>query len=99
MQRDVPGPFSLLVNSLPKKDPAGPGFLKYRKEMVLMDGDINVLCLVKQDERYVWLYDDASRAEVLRMLGRFASNPDLSFTWYDAAMLSQKIRKGLVERR
>ena len=26
------------------------------------------------------------------VLGRFASNPELSFTWYDAAMLSSRIR-------
>jgi hypothetical protein len=55
--------------------------------------DINVLALVKGEERYVFLYDDASRAETLRVLGRFASNPELSFTWYDAAVLSQKIRQ------
>jgi hypothetical protein len=29
----------------------------------------------------------------LRVLGRYASNPDLSFSWYDAAVLSQKIRQ------
>ena len=57
-----------------------------------MDQDINVLALVKGKERYVFLYDDASRAETLRTLGRYASNPELSFTWYDAAVLSQKIR-------
>jgi len=56
--------------------------------------DINVLALVKGPERYVFLYDDANRAEALRVLGRFASNPELSFTWYDAAVLSQKIRQG-----
>jgi hypothetical protein len=55
--------------------------------------DINVLALVKGAERYVFLYDDASRAEALRVLGRYASNPELSFTWYDAAVLSQKIRQ------
>jgi len=55
--------------------------------------DINVLALVKGSERYVFLYDDASRAEALRTLGRYASNPELSFTWYDAAVLSQKIRQ------
>jgi len=54
--------------------------------------DINVLALVKGEERYVFLYDDDNRAETLRMLGRYASNPELSFTWYDAAVLSQKIR-------
>ena len=55
---------------------------------------VSVLALVKGNERYVFLYDDASRDEVLRTLGRFASNPDLSFTWYDAATLSQKVREG-----
>jgi hypothetical protein len=58
-----------------------------------MNQDINVLALVKGAERYVFLYDDASRAETLRTLGRYASNPELSFTWYDAAVLSQKIRQ------
>ena len=58
-----------------------------------MSQDINVLALVKGSERYVFLYDDASRAETLKTLGRYASNPDLSFTWYDAAVLSQKIRQ------
>ena len=55
--------------------------------------DINVLALVKGNERYIFLYDDASRAEALRTLGRYASNPELSFSWYDAAVLSQKIRQ------
>jgi hypothetical protein len=58
-----------------------------------MSQDINVLALIKGAERYVFLYDDASRAETLRTLGRYASNPELSFTWYDAAVLSQKVRQ------
>ncbi len=58
-----------------------------------MSQDINVLALGNGGERYVFLYDDSSRAETLRTLGRYASNPDLSFTWYDAAVLSQKIRQ------
>ena len=58
-----------------------------------MSQDINVLALVKGGERYIFLYDDASRAQALRTLGKYASNPDLSFTWYDAAVLSQKIRQ------
>jgi len=62
-------------------------------EISAVSQDINVLALVKGSERYVFLYDDASRAEALRTLGRYASNPELSFTWYDAAVLSQKIRQ------
>ena len=58
-----------------------------------MSEDINVLALVKGSERYIFLYDDSQSADTLRLLGRYASNPELSFTWYDAAVLSQKIRQ------
>ena len=58
-----------------------------------MSEDINVLALVKGSERYVFLFDDANRSQALRTLGRYASNPELSFSWYDAAIMSQKIRK------
>lgn len=57
-----------------------------------MTEDINVLALVKDGERYIFLYNDARRAETLRTLGRFASDPELNFSWYDAAVLSQKVR-------
>lgn len=60
--------------------------------------DINVLALVKGEERYIFLYDDNRRAETLRTLGRYASDPDLSFTWYDAAVLSQKVRRASQEQ-
>jgi hypothetical protein len=54
--------------------------------------DINVIALVKGGERYVFLYDDDSRAEALSTLARHAANPELSFSWYDAAVLAQKVR-------
>lgn len=54
--------------------------------------ELNVLYLERGDDRYVFLYADEQRSECLRQLGRFASNQDLSFTWYDAALCSQKIR-------
>lgn len=58
-----------------------------------MSEDINVLALVKGEEKYIFLYNDSNRSQTLRLLGRYASNPDLSFSWYDAAILSQKIRR------
>lgn len=54
--------------------------------------DINVIALLKGKERYVVLYDDNNRSKALRTLGQYASNPELSFSWYDAALLSQTIR-------
>ena len=58
-----------------------------------MSNNINVLALVKGEEKYVFLFNDENRKTTLRQLGRYASNPDLSFTWYDAAVMSQKVRK------
>jgi len=58
-----------------------------------MDKDIKVIALIKGEEQYVFLYNENNRAETLRLLGRYASNPELSFSWYDAAVLSQKIRQ------
>ncbi len=58
-----------------------------------MSKDINVVALVKGEERYIFLFNDENRGEALRTLGRYASNGELSFSWYDAAVLSQKIRK------
>jgi hypothetical protein len=57
-----------------------------------MDREINVLALVKGKERFIFLFDDANRDETLRQLARFAADPELDFSWYDAAMLSRKIR-------
>lgn len=57
------------------------------------DQEVNVLALVKGNEKYVFLYNDKNRSEMLHTLGRYASDPELSLTWFDAAVLSQKIRR------
>ena len=58
-----------------------------------MKQEVNVLAMVKGEERYIFLYDDENRVETLRMLGRYAADPQLSFSWYDAAVMSKKIRE------
>src|ERR1700691_4245745 len=60
---------------------------------------MNVLALVKGSERYVFLYDDESLRSLLQTMGRYAADPNLSFTWYDAAILSQTVRRMRDERR
>ena len=54
---------------------------------------MNMVAIVKGEEKYVFFFDDKNRAETLRQIARYASNPELSFSWYDAAVLSQKIRE------
>ncbi len=55
-----------------------------------MNQEVNVLALVKGKERYVFLYTAENREEVVESFGRFASDSELSFTWYDAAVMTQK---------
>ena len=55
-----------------------------------MNNEVNVLALVKGQERYVFMYNDQNREEIVESFGRYASDPDLSFTWLDAATLTQK---------
>lgn len=40
-------------------------------------------------EMYVFRFTKEFRAEILRTLGRFASNPELDFSWDDAGKVSQ----------
>ena len=54
---------------------------------------VNVVALVKDAERYIFLYDNESAPALMQTLGRFAGDPELSFSWYDAAVLSQKVRR------
>jgi len=63
-----------------------------------VERDIKVIALVKGEEQYIFLYNEDNRAETLRLLGRYASNPELSFSWYDAAVLSQKIRQESLQK-
>ena len=58
-----------------------------------MERGINVVALVKDAERYIFLYDNESAPALMQTLGRFAGDPKLSFSWYDAAVLSQKVRR------
>lgn len=63
-----------------------------------MSRSINVLALIKGEERYVFLFDDDDADQLLQTLGQYAADPDLSFSWYDAAILSQRVARLRAER-
>lgn len=60
--------------------------------------EFKTLILNKGEERYVYMYQDQTRGELLRLVGRQATNPELSFTWYDASLISHAARKERDER-
>lgn len=54
----------------------------------------------KRGERFAVVIDDNdSNPAALREIGRWASNIELAFTWYDAAILSQRIRWRFCDER
>jgi hypothetical protein len=55
--------------------------------------ELNVLALIKGTERYVFVYDDESRALLIDALRDQAADPALTFTWFDAAVLTEKARE------
>lgn len=58
----------------------------------------NCITLVKEGEKYLFAYDDASRKALLGVFGSFAKNPELNFSWHDAAVLSRKVRENEAKR-
>ena len=58
-----------------------------------MGREFNVLALIKGEERYVYVYDDASRSPLLETFRDQAADPELSLNWFDAAVLAQKARE------
>jgi hypothetical protein len=58
--------------------------------------EFNVLALIKGEERYVYIYDDASRPGLVDSFRDQAADPELSFTWFDATVLTEKAREQAV---
>ena len=58
-----------------------------------MRREFNVLALIKGRERYVFVYDDVSRDALLDAFRDLAADPAMSFSWFDAAVLTDKARE------
>jgi hypothetical protein len=58
-----------------------------------MGQELNVLALIKGEERYVYVYDDVSREALLATFQVQATDPHLSLNSFDAAVLAQKARE------
>jgi hypothetical protein len=52
--------------------------------------ELSVLALIKGSERYVYVYDDASRERLLDVIRDQAASPRLSLSWFDAAVLKER---------
>jgi hypothetical protein len=55
--------------------------------------ELNVLALVKGNERYIYAYDDSSRASLVDTFRDDAADPHLSLSWLDVSILIAKARE------
>ena len=53
---------------------------------------VTLLTLNREGHLYAFIYTDQTQAEAMRWAGRHAANPELNFTWPDAAMITQGAR-------
>lgn len=56
--------------------------------------DLHTLVYVKARQTYVLLYDERrEQGSALQAIGRWAEHAGLNFTWADAAVMGQAIRR------
>lgn len=60
-----------------------------------MQRELNVLALHKGMEHYLFLYEDESVPSLVDLFRRYASDSDISFNWFDAAVLTEKCKSQL----
>ena len=58
-----------------------------------MPNELNVLALIKGAEHYIFVYDDASRPMLIDTFRDQAADPQLSLSWFDAIVLTNKARE------
>ena len=58
-----------------------------------MAQEFNVLALIKGQERFIFVYDDDSRQQLIDTFRDQAADPSLSLNWFDAMVLTTKARE------
>lgn len=57
------------------------------------DEYIDVLIFVKGEHKWVFMWKESQRVELLRHMGRMAADKSLPFSWYDCAIVAKRIRE------
>jgi hypothetical protein len=63
-----------------------------RREGRRVTRELNVLALIKGEERYIFVYDDESRDDLIDDIRDKAADPAVPINWFDAAVLTQRVR-------
>ncbi len=58
-----------------------------------MSNDLNVLALIKGHERFIFIYDDESRTQLVDTIRDYAADAQVNLSWFDAMVLTKKARE------
>ena len=58
-----------------------------------MNDLLQEVTLKKEGQTYIFRFDAASHPALLGVLGRFAADAQLNFSWHDAAVVCKKVRQ------
>lgn len=62
-----------------------------------MNQELNVLALIKGEERFIFVYDDESKETLIDEIRNKAADPAVSLNWFDAAVLTERVRNPVAE--
>jgi hypothetical protein len=54
--------------------------------------DFHVLALVKGEHQFVYIFDEMGWDDLVETLCQQAEDPDIEFSWFDAALLSHRAK-------
>jgi hypothetical protein len=59
--------------------------------------ELNVLALIKGAERFIFVYDDDSKDALIDDIRHKAADPAVALNWFDAAVLTERVRNPQTE--
>ncbi|MDY3555334.1 hypothetical protein R5W24_004476 [Gemmata sp. JC717] len=62
-----------------------------------MTQELNVLALIKGTERFIFVYDDHSKDELIDDIRDKAADPAVALNWFDASVLTERVRNPAAE--
>jgi len=54
--------------------------------------ELNVLALIKGEERFIFVYDDDSKDALIDDIRDKAADPAVALNWFDAAVLTERVK-------
>lgn len=57
-----------------------------------MTQELNVLALIKGDERFLFVYSDDSKDALIADIRDKAADPACALNWFDATVLTERVR-------